>query len=83
MKYITGDKLKPSARKEALASYGYRWTFENKRRATNWHGKAVAPRVPLVSDSEWLESKAFAVRKDGQLDARTHHCVPAYTASDA
>lgn len=76
--WITGDKLSPRTRKQVLASYGYRWTHENHHVYRNM--RHLAPRIPLVSDSEWLAEHAFKIKKDGTLDNRNRHCMPAYFA---
>lgn len=80
--YIRGDRLSRTARSQVLARYIYRWTTDNPHRAQAW-GKlkpSSHPRIPLVTDDEWLRDHSFAVRADGKLDERVRHAAPAFFA---
>lgn len=67
-----------------LRAFGYRWTYDNPVREEWWQRTGIPPeawpRVPMMSDAEWLASHAFCVRKDGGLDARNAYAAPAFVA---
>jgi hypothetical protein len=80
---VRGDKLSESARREVLESHGHRWTVENEARARRWHWAATIdpPRIPLVTDAQWLREHAFHVVRDGsRLMANRRHAEPACLA---
>lgn len=78
-KLITGDCLSSATCKQVLASFGYRWTKQNERRARMWQGKGT-PTIPLQDDKDWLKEHAFYVNKDGCLSKSPGYCEPAYMA---
>ena len=77
---IRGDKLNEAQRKEVLAAYGYRWTIENKERATQWMGKDKVPTCMVTTDKNWLQEHAFYVLKNGSLSHSHKRCEPACLA---
>jgi hypothetical protein len=80
---VRGDKLSESARREVLASYGYRWTVENESRARAWcrNGGFNPPIIPVITDAEWLREHAFHVVRDGsRLMVNRRHAEPACLA---
>jgi len=81
---VRGDKLPYNLQREILNSFGYRWTKENEGRARSWYatGGVKPPRIPLISDAQWLREHAFHVTKDGRLSLRHHHAEPHYMADD-
>lgn len=81
---IRGNELNEAQRRLVLAAFGYRWTTDNKERATRWLGRAGGvPRIPLVTDDQWLKDHAFHFVKDGsRMMATRHHAEPAYMADD-
>lgn len=81
---VRGDKLPHHLQQEILNSFGYRWTKENEVRARSWFkaGNAKPPRIPLISDAQWLREHAFHVTRAGKLDLRHHHAEPYYMADD-
>lgn len=79
---ILGSELNGSQRNQVLGAFGYRWTLENKRRATNWHGVSQ-PTIALQSDEQWLAEHAFYFVADGsRLMANRRHCEPSYIAME-
>ena len=79
---IRGDKLPSHLKAEVLRKFIYRWTTENQRRESSWSGISGKPRIPLISDAQWLREHAFHVTKDGRLSLRHHHAEPYYMADD-
>lgn len=77
---IRGDRLPHHLKQRVLASFIYRWTSGNARRESVWRGISGKPRIPLISDEQWLREHAFHVTKAGTLDARHHHAEPAFMA---
>ena len=73
-----GTDLRPDVRKEVLNAYGFRWTVDNYTRAVKWYDSLGMPQMELQTDEQWLAEHAFYTRKDGKLDRRYNHCVPAY-----
>lgn len=78
---IRGDKLPPHLKAEVLRQFIYRWTSENQQRESAW-GRMDKPRIPLISDAQWLREHAFHVTKDGRLSLKHHHAEPYYMADD-
>ena len=87
---VRGDKLSAVNRAIVLNSYVHRWTHEMAKRLGKCPGCAThrgPPTVngipwheyhaPIISDNEWLKSKAFHVTQSGDLDSRYRHCEPA------
>lgn len=77
---VKGSNLSPKLRKEVLARYPYRWTVDNTRREYFWKDSKNKPTMALATDEEWLAAHAFYVTQKGELDARRHHCEPAFMA---
>lgn len=98
MRLVRGDRLPPQARRDVLASYGYRWTHENAKRIGRCPACAQqaacggAAEVngtpwheyhnPLVSDEQWLRDHAFYVTRLGALSRRHRHCEPGWMAEE-
>jgi len=81
-KLVKGTELSETLKQEVLNSYIYRWTKENEGKARQAMG-INSPKIPPISDAEWLEQHAFYVTNDGsRLDARRRHCEPAYLAEE-
>lgn len=79
---VRGDKLPEHLKREVLNSFIYRWTTGNTRREDVWKKIKGQPRIPLISDEQWLREHAFHVMKDGRLSLRHHHAEPHYMADD-
>lgn len=66
---IRGNKLTPAARKEALASFIYRNTIENKGANASAVARAGGSFAP-ITDEQWLAITDFTVHsKTGNLKA--------------
>jgi hypothetical protein len=82
---VRGNRLKPSARAEALSAFIYRVTHENMARNPRLV-RQTGSRLPPISDQQWLEITEFRVTRSGDLDMRTrfcftnHHEIPAHKA---
>ena len=68
--YVRGDNLPPTARAEVLAAFIYRWTSDNPSRKRAY-ARIARPRVPRITDEEWLRRYAFRVTKAGRLYRRS------------
>lgn len=79
---VRGDKLPYNLQQEVLRKYIYRWTSGNTQRESAWAGVSGKPRIPLITDAQWLKEHAFHVTKKGELDLRHHHAEPHYMADD-
>jgi hypothetical protein len=77
---IRGDKLQNHLKQEVLRKFIYRWTSDNTQREYAWRGISGKPRIPLISDAQWLREHAFHVTKAGKLDERHHHAEPGFMA---
>jgi hypothetical protein len=78
---IRGDKLPPHLKAEVLRKFIYRWTTGNTQLDQAYRG-IETPRIPMISDEQWLREHAFHVTKDGRLSLRHHHAEPYYMADD-
>jgi len=78
MKPTRGENLTPKQIAQVKAAFLYRWTIENKD-SEAW-AYISTPRIPLVTDEEWIKEHAFYFRKDGQLSRKHTSCVPVYMA---
>ena len=79
---VRGDKLPFHLQQEVLRKFIYRWTTGNTQRVSAWSGISGKPRIPLISDEQWLRKHAFHVTKAGKLDERHHHAEPYFMADD-
>lgn len=78
---VRGDRLSDSARRQVLSAFGYRWTHENEMRARSWCRQSGfdPPKIPLISDNQWLQEHAFHVVKNGSRLMRNRpHSEPAF-----
>lgn len=76
---IAGSTLNQRQREQVLSAYGYRWTIENRTRATNWLGSLPPPTIEPIPDAQWLAEHCFHFLKNGsRLSARHTHCEPVY-----
>ena len=71
---VQGSKLSPALQARVLTHFIYRWTHEN----TPPLPARMQPRIPRVSDAEWLRTHAFYVTLTGALDRRYNYCEPYY-----
>lgn len=79
MPWVRGDKLTPALKKQVLAGFIYRWTSDNQERERVWTKLHSKPRIPLVTDEEWLKTHVFHVLQDMSRLSRNHHtCRPEY-----
>jgi len=78
---IRGDKLPRHLQEEVLRTFIYRWTTDNTQREHAWRN-LEKPRIPLITDAQWLREHAFHVTKAGKLDVRHAHAEPHYMADD-
>jgi len=78
--WITGDRLTADDRRDVLARFVYRMTFEARRQWPEAERQMLAGgwRMETLTDAQWLSSTTFAVRKDGRLDRRINHCSAGY-----
>ena len=76
MQELRGSELHPDDKRHVLASFIHRMTVETCRQWPEFarEMRARGYRMPDRTDSEWLESTFFRVRKDGRLDRRVRHC---------
>lgn len=81
---VRGTDLNQRQRQLVFAAFVYRWTKDNPHRLLAWGRVPEAdwPRVPLMTDEEWLTLHAFYFTKQGALDERYHHCEPAYMVEE-
>lgn len=77
---IKGTSLSYSQRRQVLAAFLYRWTADNLRRIAAWSkafpDKKDWPRIPLISDEEWLGRYSFYFTRTGQLSSRKPYAEP-------
>jgi hypothetical protein len=77
---IEGNKLTWSQRKQVLANFIYRWTVDNVNRVRAWKVSVPDPkswpRIPLISDEEWLGRYSFHFTATGQLSRRKTYAEP-------
>lgn len=85
---IRGDQLNHKQREMVLGAFHYRWTVENHRKRYKCpHCKLEKiefnrvecrqhhPTIALITDAEWLASRAFHFLKDGsRLMATRRFC---------
>ena len=77
---IQGQDLTPKQTEQVLCAFVYRWTTGNEAR-TRVYFKRVHPKIPLISDHEWLNKHAFHFLKDGsRLMHNRQYCDPDYLA---
>lgn len=79
---IRGDKLPYHLQQEVLRKFIYRWTSDNTQRDYAWSKISGKPRIPLITDAQWLREHAFHVTKAGKLDLRHHHAEPGFMAKE-
>ncbi len=81
---VRGDRLTDATRRDVLRRFPYRMTTESI--ASNPTATATMRRggyrMPIISDVEWLATKAFHIKSDGTLDNRHSYCEPAFMAGD-
>jgi hypothetical protein len=79
---VRGSELPVNLMEEVLRAYIYRWTVENKRRATIAYSSIVGenglPTIAPVTDAEWLKAHSFYITQDGRLARTPGHCEPYY-----
>ena len=74
---IKGADLDYPQRQQVLNAFCYRWTTENPKRVQFWRDISSKPKIPLISDAQWLKEHAFHFTKDGsRLMANRHHAEP-------
>ena len=71
MPWVRGDKLSPELQRAVKDTFIYRWTKDNPHREDLYHGRGK-PRLPLISDEEWLCNTEFHVVKDETRLSRSH-----------
>ncbi len=79
MIWIRGNDLSETNKRAVLNMFVHRMTVENVK-ARPEHAAWMYEggyRMPIVSDSEWLASKAFPVTKRGTISERHKYCVSA------
>lgn len=78
---IRGDHLNQRQKQQVLGAFVHRWTTGNTHRESVYKGRK--PRIPLISDSQWLKEHAFHFTKDGsRLMANRHYAEPAFMAEN-
>ena len=80
-KLVKGIDLNEHQRLEVLEAFGYRWTVENKDRATKW-SRGKAPTSEPETDEAWIAAHAFYIRRDGTLALVPAKCEPCYLVND-
>ena len=75
MRHIPGNQLTAEDQKYVLAAYTYRFTGDHTPTwAVKYKNEPTYP-VQFKDDADWLANTTFAVRKNGRLDRRSHHCI--------
>jgi hypothetical protein len=82
MKWIRGDRLNPATRSDVLRRFIYRMTAESIAQYPDIAARMRIGgyRMPILSDADWLKTKAFAVKANGTLDNRERFCGPSFLA---
>ena len=77
--WTRGDKLPERLRAAVLRQYVYRMTVESVRERPDVadYMRRGGYRLPIITDAQWLENKAFYVTKRGELSARHRYCQSA------
>lgn len=73
-RYVTGDKLRDVDQLYVRAVYVHRYTGDHIPKWVYGKGRGAAVTLQFANDADWLAHTEFAVRKDGHLDGRVHHC---------
>ena len=72
---LNGTQLCASDQQHVLAAFVHRFTAEHKPAWASEPWKDGQPYpVQFAGDADWLANTRFAVRKNGRLDDRVHHC---------
>jgi hypothetical protein len=80
MKLIKGQDLTPRQSEQVLCAFVYRWTTGNCLRESAWKNMRK-PTIPLQSDHDWLNDRAFWFLNDGsRLALNRKHAEPVYMA---
>lgn len=76
-RYTRGTDLLPVDRQYVLKAYVHRYTGDHipKWASRGRRSDGSSYPVQFEDDLDWLANTEFAVRKDGQLDRRTKHCL--------
>jgi hypothetical protein len=84
MRLIKGKDLNNKQRRHVLASFVYRWTFENERavRAHYSRLKLSCPSMPLQTDAQYLAEHAFWFKNNGEPTDVIRYCEPEYVADN-
>jgi len=74
-RWVPGHSLTWEDQRHVLAAYVHRSTGEHTppwARLPRPDGQPYTPQY--LTDAQWLQRTQFAVRTDGRLDGRVHHC---------
>lgn len=75
MKLIKGSKLSDQQRRQVLSAFVYRWTADNPMRERAW-AHHERPRIPLISDDEWLKRYQFYFTSTDRLSVKKRYAEP-------
>jgi hypothetical protein len=77
---IKGIQLSEQQKRQVLAAFIYRWTVDNHQREAAWNhsvpDKTQWPRIPLITDYEWLTRYSFYFTPAGSLSAKKKYAEP-------
>lgn len=77
---IKGIDLTPSQKAQVLRSFIYRWTADNHQREAAWAhsvpNRLEWPRIPLITDYEWLTRYSFYFTPVGRLSEKQTWAEP-------
>lgn len=81
-KLTNGLALSKENQHIVLNQFIHRWTRDNPHRSFAWHAYPATerPRIPLITDQQWLADHCFPLNRNGTLSRSMSYAEPSYLA---